>query len=107
MHLLQVNRRVAALFGMCELGDGSSIFCKITQKMRIVLYLVILISADWFSASSAREQLRLDGFEKSVFNLVQVAVIFAVTASLVSLINSAVSTTKFRQFSINVIDFQS
>lgn len=86
MEVLRVNRRVATLFVMCSNSGEDNVGSKVAQIVRIIFYLVILISVDWFCVGYATERLQLDGIENSAFALTQATAIFTSIASYVSLI---------------------
>lgn len=95
MKILRINRQIATTFVMCSRSGKSNLRSIVTQSIKIVLYLAILISVDWFCACYARERLQLDGIENSTFALTQAIAVLTSIACFVSLVYQKNSVRRF------------
>lgn len=86
MKILQMNRRILSVTGMCSLANGIGFRFKFCQTICAVLVLIGFILIEWYSVLFCLEHYRMGDLDHNLFAVEQLIGNFPSFASFISLV---------------------
>lgn len=84
MGILEWNRRILRIFGMCSLENG--FWLRLAQSASVAFILLNFWSLEWFSALYLADHYRIGDIDRNLFVVIQVFGTFPSFASFISLV---------------------
>lgn len=104
MKILQNNKRVMEIIGMCALADGSDIRLKVSQMANAAVLLILFLLVEWFSMLYCLEHYRIGDIANNLFAVIQVIGDAPTIACFISLMYQKKSVREYFERLQKIVD---